>query len=481
MLPELFLERMKEMLGEEYPAFFQSLDGENYRALHINMRKAGIDRFLRESPFTLRAVPWADGGFYYEESDQPGRHPLHAAGVYYIQEPSAMAPVSFLEARPGERILDLCAAPGGKTIQIADALNGEGILVSNEMHPARARILSENVERMGVTNAVVTNETPERLAGEFPGYFDRILVDAPCSGEGMFRKNDAACAQWSPENVDMCADRQDEILSCAARMLRPGGRLVYSTCTFAPQEDEGTVSRFLHMHPEFEICRTKRPEGFVEGKGQWIADPAPGIEHTMRLLPHNLQGEGHYLAVLEKKGEQGTPRSSSGGHQSSISKREYAEFLAFQSEYLKGRNREGIFVRFGEQLYLGPANMPSLRGIKTLRCGLHLGTLKKNRFEPSHALALALSPGEVGQFIDLSSESGRAGRYICGETISIQTDGPVRMAGAGADGQTESIGEKPAENPKGWCLVCVDGFSLGWGKITGDVIKNHYPKGLRKG
>ncbi|MBD5460498.1 MAG: RNA methyltransferase [Lachnospiraceae bacterium] len=481
MLPELFLERMKEMLGEEYPAFLQSLDGENYRALHLNMRKADIDKFQRESPFALRAVPWADGGFYYEESDQPGRHPLHAAGVYYIQEPSAMAPVPFLEARPGERILDLCAAPGGKTIQIADAMKGRGILVSNEMHPARARILSENVERMGVANAIVTNETPERLAGEFPGYFDRILVDAPCSGEGMFRKNDAACAQWSPENVDMCAERQDQILSCAAMMLRPGGRLVYSTCTFAPQEDEGTVSRFLHLHPEFEIRRAERPEGFVGGEGRWTADPAPGIEHTMRLMPHRLQGEGHYLAVLEKKGEQGTPRGSTGGLQSGIPKKEYAEFLAFQREYLNGENREGIFLRFGEQLYLGPADMPSLRGIKTLRCGLHLGTLKKNRFEPSHALALALSPGEARQFIDLSFDSGRAGRYIYGETISARTDGPVRVNRAGMNGQTKSEGEKPAEDPRGWCLVCVDGYSLGWGKITGEVIKNHYPKGLRKG
>lgn len=481
MLPELFLERMKEMLGEEYPAFLESLGGGNHRALHMNMRKADAEAFQKNGPFALRAVAWADGGFYYEESDQPGRHPLHAAGVYYIQEPSAMAPVPFLEARPGERILDLCAAPGGKTAQIADAMKGRGILISNEIHPARAKILSENVERMGVINAIVTNERPERLASEFPGYFDRILVDAPCSGEGMFRKNDAACGEWSPENVDMCAARQDGILSQAAEMLRPGGRLVYSTCTFAPQEDEGTVSRFLRLHPEFEIRRVKRPAGFTGGVGKWVPGAAPGIEYTLRLMPHRLQGEGHYLAVLEKKGEQTAPRGSTGGYQKSISEREYAAFSEFREAYLRGRDGKGTFLRFGDQLYLGPENMPSLGGIKTLRCGLHLGTLKKNRFEPSHALALALSPGQVRQYIDLSSDGGKAGRYIYGEAISVQADGPVRSTEETADGQPQTGMGKPVCDPKGWCLVCVDGFSLGWGKITGDVLKNHYPKGLRKG
>lgn len=475
MLPELFLERMKAMLGEEYPAFLESLDGERYRALHVNMRKADVGGFQKTAPFALRAVPWAEGGFYYGACDQPGRHPLHAAGVYYIQEPSAMAPVPFLEIRPGERILDLCAAPGGKTAQIADAMQGKGILVSNEIHPARARILSENVERMGIVNAIVTNETPEKLAGEFPGYFDRILVDAPCSGEGMFRKNDTACGEWSPENVEMCAARQDEILVRAAEMLRPGGRLVYSTCTFAPREDEGTVSRFLRLHPEFAICRVKRPAGFTGGVGAWTEDAVSGIEHTLRLMPYRLQGEGHYLAVLEKKGEQAVPGSSAGGLCRSIPEREYAAFLEFQEAYLRGKNREGTFLRFGEQLYLGPVNMPSLRGIKVLRCGLHLGTLKKNRFEPSHGLALALSPEQVSQYIDLSSGDGTAGRYIYGEALSVAAGGPVRgIAAAAGPGE-------PVKDPKGWCLVCVDGYSLGWGKITGDMIKNHYPKGLRRG
>ena len=216
-----------ERCEEEYAAFLQSFDKEHYRGLRINLRKVDVEQFVEKSPFELKKVHWTENGFYYSETDQPGKHPFHEAGVYYIQEPSAMAPVPFLEVKPGERVLDLCAAPGGKTTQLADALRGEGLLVSNEIHPSRAKILSENVERMGVKNCLVTNETSEKLASVFPSYFDKILVDAPCSGEGMFRKNDDACGEWSPENVQICADRQDEVIDNAAIILAPGGRLVY--------------------------------------------------------------------------------------------------------------------------------------------------------------------------------------------------------------------------------------------------------------
>lgn len=263
MLPQVFLERMQGLLGSEYEEFLVSFDHEKYQALRLNPLKLRtesgrtddstvIEEKIQQT-FRLHPVPWADNGYYYTKEDQPGKHPWHEAGLYYIQEPSAMAPVTLLSPQPGERILDLCAAPGGKSTQIASAMEGEGLLVTNEIHPARAKILSENVERMGIRNACVLNETPEHLADIFEEYFDRILVDAPCSGEGMFRKNEVACEEWSPENVQLCADRQDGILECAARMLVPGGRLVYSTCTFAPAENEGSISRFLAMHEEFEI------------------------------------------------------------------------------------------------------------------------------------------------------------------------------------------------------------------------------------
>lgn len=269
-LPQDFRIRMQGMLGEAYPAFLRSYDEEKYQSLRVNTLKGTVEEFLEKALFAgLTPVSWEKNGFYYRSGETPGRQPLHEAGVYYIQEPSAMAPAGYLEAKPGEHVLDLCAAPGGKTTQIAACMHNEGILVCNEIHPVRAKILSENVERMGIRNALVTNETPQRLSEVFAGYFDRILVDAPCSGEGMFRKNEEACAEWSLENVRLCADRQDGILDCADEMLRLGGRLVYSTCTFAPAENEGSIARFLERHPDYQVVAVQKYEGMADGVPEW--------------------------------------------------------------------------------------------------------------------------------------------------------------------------------------------------------------------
>lgn len=403
-----------------------------------------------------------------------------------------MSAVPFLEARPGERILDLCAAPGGKSTQIAAAMRGEGLLICNEIHPARAAILSENIERMGVRNALVLNETPDRLADRFPGFFDRILVDAPCSGEGMFRKNEAAGEEWSPENVQMCAERQREILEYAYQMLRPGGRLCYSTCTFAPAEDEGSIGWLLKKHPDLYVLPVPMPEGFASGHPEWAdmgetgemeetagqtpgpeagsaSGPAPGLEHTMRLWPHRLRGEGHYVAVLEKAGTAETKEQSTAEQEAEklpakrtrrrdgekgLGEKDYAEFSAFAQENLRVQ-LSGIYLRFGEQLYLAPEETPVLRGLKVLRPGLHLGTVKKNRFEPSHALALTLRPEDAAHAVCLDTEGRQVKDYLNGLTF-------------------------PAEGEKGWYLICADGCSLGWGKLAGGIMKNHYPKGLRK-
>lgn len=443
MLPEKFLYRMSAMLGDEFPEFLASYDNDKYQALRVNTLKVSVEEFREHVPFKMTPVSWEGTGFYYEKDDQPGKHPFHEAGVYYIQEPSAMLPAALLEARPGERILDLCAAPGGKTTQIAAAMQGEGLLICNEIHPARAKILSENVERMGIANAMVTNESPAALAEIFPEYFDRIMVDAPCSGEGMFRKNEDACEQWSEENVQMCADRQDEILDCAAVMLRPGGRIVYSTCTFAPLEDEGSVERFLERHPDF----AKRKD--------------------VRLWPHKVKGEGHYAAVLERQGSvpEGFRCQGRGGVETGISGgknavlRECGDYLEFEKEFLNVDLQErigGCFLKFGDQLYLCPPQMPATKGMKVLRPGLHLGTMKKNRFEPSHALALYLKPQEVKQRLDLPADGREIRDYLSGMTLN-------------------------AEGGKGWYLITADGYSTGWGKLAGGIIKNHYPKGLRKG
>lgn len=473
MLPEKFLERMQNMLGEEYPAFLESLSGKRYRALRLNPLKTRIQEGKEKLPFALSPVPWTKNGFYYEEEEQPGKHPYHEAGLYYIQEPSAMAPVPCLmeerasvaaiperqeehvsaaaiperqeePATPG-RVLDLCAAPGGKSTQIAEYMRGRGMLITNEIHPQRAKILSENIERMGISNAIVLNETPESLSKRFIAFFDRILVDAPCSGEGMFRKNDNAGEEWSEENVALCAERQDGILDCAATMLKPGGRLVYSTCTFAPAEDEGSVSRFLETHPDF--C----------------------LEKEERLMPHKIKGEGHFLAVLHREGGQ-LSSAATAGTEKSLTLKDCREFLDFAKEALTIPAEEltegKILLRFGEQLYLAPAETPSLRGLKVLRPGLHLGTVKKKRFEPSHALALFLKKEQAVQAVNLTGDGTAVRKYLEGQTLTIGAGCDVEMADAAL--------------PKGWCLVCVDGYSLGWGKAAGAVLKNHYPKGLRK-
>lgn len=478
MFPEEFLERMKQMLGEEYGDFLAALKQEPYHALRLNCLKRetggrSAAKMLTKSDFAhLEKVPWAENGHYYESGDQPGRHPYHGAGLYYIQEPSAMMPAELLGVRPGEKILDLCAAPGGKSTQIAAKLQGQGILLCNEIHPSRARILSENVERMGISNALVTNETPKHLAELFPTYFDRILVDAPCSGEGMFRKNPAAGGEWSPENVELCAARQDEILDHAAAMLRPGGRLVYSTCTFAPQENEGSISRFLERHEDFSILPVdKERVGLVDCDGvpQW-GGGEPELKHTLRLWPQRVKGEGHFAAVLQKAGNvrernDGYPVN---GTVRGVRERELREFVSFCLETLRdtgsspteelGRmfhmGEKPVYIRFGSNLYLAPAEMPAPKGLKALRAGLHLGELKKGRFEPSHALALALCPRNVHNVWDLRSENDAAS-YLMGQTF-------------------------PAQGEKGWYLVCMDGFSLGWGKLAGGMMKNHYPKGLRQ-
>lgn len=455
MLPQAFLDRMEQMLGGEYPAFLQSYEKERYQALRVNPLKADRDVFEAAAPFTLRPVAWEPNGFYYGKEAAPGKHPYHAAGVYYIQEPSAMAPAAYLDAQPGEKILDLCAAPGGKSTQIAAAMRGEGLLISNEIHPARAKILSENIERMGIRNAMVTNESPQSLAKVFEAYFDRIMVDAPCSGEGMFRKNADACDEWSPENVVLCAERQAEILECAASMLRPGGRMVYSTCTFAPEENEGTISQFLAKHPEFEIADVMHYPQMSSGVAAWTSDPQPGLERTIRLFPHRVDGEGHYLAVLTKAGSvsENYEGYCARGMEKGIPERDAKEYLDFAKETLRNKP-EGNLIRFGEQLYLAPENMPSTKGLKVLRPGLHLGTMKKNRFEPSHALALALRSEDVLHSYDMAGDSQDVRMYLNGQTLQ-------------ADGE------------KGWYLMTVDGYSIGWGKLAGGMIKNHYPKGLR--
>ena len=441
MFPKAFEERMKAMLGEEYPAFAASYDRPRNVGLRLNPLKTAAPPALER--FGLRPVPWEAYGFYYDIATRPGLSPYHEAGLYYLQEASAMAPAGLLQVRPGMRVLDLCAAPGGKTTQLAAALQGQGLLVCNEINPKRAKILSRNIERLGVANALVLNEHPKALETRFEGFFDRILVDAPCSGEGMFRKEEAAVTDWSEETVDMCAGRQMEILRSAAKMLAPGGRLVYSTCTFAPAENEGVMAQFVREFPDFSLVREDAP-WFAPGEPAW-ADGNEALKNTFRLWPHKLCGEGHFAAVLQHRGDW-EPRQ-----EMAAKKEKEPEELANFCREAGVMYPEGRLLWFGDTVFAVPEELPQLKGLKVLRAGLELGERKKNRFEPAHAWALWLKTAK--NTADFSEDSDEIRRYLRGETLP------------------------GAQN--GWTLITVDGLSLGWAKGSGGVLKNHFPKALR--
>ena len=451
-LPTEFKKRISTMLPEEeLEAFFACYNEERKYGLRYNPLKIGREAFLAEcADFQLEKVTWAEEGYYYDPAKQPGKHILHEAGAYYIQEPSAMAVVELLDPKPGERVLDLCAAPGGKSTQIAGRLAGEGMLVSNEIVSNRSKILSQNIERMGVTNCVVTNESPAGLATFFPEFFDKIVVDAPCSGEGMFRKEPEALAQWSPENVALCAERQREILKQAAGMLKPGGVLVYSTCTFSKEENEDCIRDFVTSHPEFDI------------------------QKMHRIWPHKEPGEGHFMAKLIKKGctdpvSEDEKANTTGekyrkentclltGDKKLV--KQVSTFL--QDELMLDINQfSGMMHTFGEQVYLLPAGFDRLKGLKIERPGLHLATMKKNRLEPAHGLAMAMQFYHCPKTIPLTAT--QAVMFLRGESISLDA---------------AQLKEKIH---KGWCVVEYAGCSLGFTKVTGNILKNHYPKGLRK-
>jgi len=524
-LPEEFKKNMTDLLGDDAVAqYFEAMDEEPVSSFRLNplkKHKNDLVYITKEFPTAIEAVSWEKMGRYYTEPDRPGKHPLHAAGAYYIQEASAMAPAALLMAeslRGEEKILDLCAAPGGKTTQIASYMKGRGLLVANEIIPSRAKILSENVERCGIKNCVVTNCTPQEMSERFTSFFDRIMVDAPCSGEGMFRKNPEAVKEWSMENVKICANRQDEILDCAADMLSPGGIMVYSTCTFNRLEDEGSVERFLVRHPEFRLDYTwnydngadlhngnafndkisfddevdisnKNIDGIsqIDDGGEKTAKV--DIMFNNRILPHTENGEGQFFVRLVKEGnhtQEQTEKKTVEGYENSLHKilnkeqiklfEEWCDstcgslhnFMEVITDEFYGDSGNSVYrgdcgnsvpcffeVRvFGSNLYLVPGQLPDMSHLKVLRWGLHLGSFEKKRFEPSHALALVLGMDDVTDCVQLSMDE--AVQYLKGMSVII-----------------------PQGSATGWTLVCYEGFSLGWGKAVGGMLKNHYPKGLR--
>ncbi|CAM3111449.1 RsmB/NOP family class I SAM-dependent RNA methyltransferase [Paenibacillus lupini] len=529
-LPIAFTTKMKSLLGEEYDRFISSYDDPRLYGIRVNRLKLNGEAWKAISPLgdAIRPIPWVEDGYYYEEGARPGKHPHYHAGLYYIQEPSAMAPVELLDVQPGQKVLDLCAAPGGKSTQIAAKLQGSGVLVSNDNAKERTKALAKNIELAGVRNAVILNEEPSALAPAFGQWFDRILVDAPCSGEGMFRKDESMIAEWEKHSIERCSTMQRHILRDAAAMLAPGGILVYSTCTFSPEENESQIAELLAELPDFEVVQVEPLYGWKNGQPDWAGEAgrelAPArlasLSGTVRLWPHHIEGEGHYAAVLrrkesdeaaaispdieaqketrkkhpkgnagatlraaEKRGAQGAkdvgklnkaPERNNGRHTG----RGQTETIDPSAMWLDFVERElsdafeatGTVQCFGSRVYLQPASLPSLDGLRVVRAGWYVGDAGRNKFEPSQALALGLRQSEAVRSINMQSDDPNVIRYLKGETLFVEA-GQLTIA------QREGKTPQPL---KGYALVCTDGYPIGWGKYSTDgMLKNELPAGWR--
>ena len=445
---------MSRLLGNEFPAFAESLTHAPVHGLRVNTLKLSADKFREISPFPFgERVPWCESAFVLEGVEKPGKHPYHLAGLYYLQDPSAMAAAQLLDPQPGDCVLDLAASPGGKTTHIASLMQGQGLLVANEIKTKRLNHLVVNVERWGSPNVVVTNETPERIADHFGAYFDRVLVDAPCSGEGMFRKDMGARLDWSEEMVAGCSLRQRNILRVAAHLVRPGGHLLYSTCTFAPEEDEAVIARFIQEHPDFEVEVLPQLEGFMPGRPEWseISRDAQELTGAVRLFPHRLNGEGHFACLLQRKG--GAQNESTHPlRPARVPNLEWKLWQVFREECLGVDFPSGRLRMQGDRLYFVPEDVPDLKGLRVTIPGVWLGNFKKERFEPAHPLAVHLKPGQAHNILDLPAGSREIAAYLRGDSL-------------------------PADGKPGWTLITVDGWPLGWGKRVQGVVKNHFPRG----
>lgn len=460
---------MNEILGEDYEAFLAGFDGQRQYGLRVNTLKMNLEEFERIAPFHLKKVPWISNGYFYEAEDAPAKHPFYSAGLYYLQEPSAMTPASRLKVQPGERVLDLCAAPGGKATELGAALQGEGLLVANDINTARARALLRNLELFGISNSFVTNEPPHVLAERFPEFFHKIMVDAPCSGEGMFRKNPAVVDSWQEKGPEYFSKLQREIIVQAADMLLPGGIMFYSTCTFSPLENEKTITHLLKERPDMEVIPMEDYEGFAEGLTSYRGEVFDeSCKLCRRIWPHKMSGEGHFMALLHKKNgvqqqvQQTVSQSSIWWEKcKGLNKEQKAAAEDFFSHVNIAYDEKRIDVR-GDNLYYLPAPKYDGRGLHFLRNGLFMGEFKKKRFEPSQPFALALHAQDFDQVLDFPADDERLSRYLRGETLDVSD---------------LIAGEKKR---KGWQLVMVAGHPLGFGKLVNNNLKNKYPAGWRK-
>lgn len=498
-LPREFEIKMKKLLGAEYEEFLASYDRPRNFGLRVNVDKISTEEFEKKAPFHLTKIPWTENGYYYEEQDMPARHPFYYAGLYYLQEPSAMTPASRLVSQPGDRVLDLCAAPGGKATELGARLHGKGVLVANDISASRAKALLKNVEVFGIRNSFIVNEVPAKLAENFPEFFDKILVDAPCSGEGMFRKDPAVAKVWDGNKPYECAKQQKEIISRAAQMLAPGGDLLYSTCTFSPEENEQVIQFLLDSREDMEIREIKPFEGFAPGRPEvayegWdsetVDNEEQGIGRRMgnedlrkcvRIWPHKMAGEGHFLALLHKKGDIRRTESANAKYTGSIAdikgigKPETKALTEFFADVSMELNWKQVEVRKG-QVYLVPEALGARKGLVFLRNGLYLGEIRKDRFEPSQSFAMALKKKEYMAVIDLDYSDMRVEKYLRGETLDVD-DIVAKNLEAASEADLPKAVRKRLE--KGWQMVCVNGYPLGWGKLVNGTLKNKYHAGWR--
>ncbi|MBO6108177.1 MAG: RsmB/NOP family class I SAM-dependent RNA methyltransferase [Eubacterium sp.] len=478
-LPDEYISEMKQLLGDELDDYLSSFSSPRLYGLRVNISKISTEEFEKISPFPIRKIPYISNGYFYDgDTYQPALHPYYYAGLYYLQDPSAMTPASRLHIDPGDKILDLCAAPGGKATELAarlmtagDGRSGDGILVANDISASRAKALQKNIELFGVKSVLITAEYPQKLSEVFCGYFDKILIDAPCSGEGMFRKDPSMIRAWTPDSPEKYARLQRDIVRHALSMLAPGGELLYSTCTFSSVEDEGTVEYILSLDPSLHLADIEGYEGFSHGR----TDKKAGLEKCVRIFPHKMEGEGHFLALFKKDGAADSSDSEAAvndaqSHQRSrnntassrssgkISEEEKALWHEF-ADNLESKWSDNNIEAGNSKLYYMNEDLRKITGLRFLRNGLYLGECKKKRFEPSQALAMSLKKHEYKNCLDMASSDSRVIRYLKGETITVS-------------GEEDNIKD-------GYVLVCVDGFPLGWGKKSAARIKNKYHSGWR--
>lgn len=508
-LPQAFCEKMQKLLGEEYDAYRQSMEQDSYTALRVNTNKVSLKTWDTLCPFIQEQVPWTEKGRYYDsEQVQPSKHPYYYAGLYYIQEPSAMIPASLLPVQPGDRVLDLCAAPGGKATEIAAKLQGQGMLLANDISVSRTMALAKNLQTAGVINAVVTAETPAHLAEYFPEYFDVLLIDAPCSGEGMFRRDSHMINDWLEHGPEYYAEIQKEILQYAYQMLRGGGYMLYSTCTFSAIENEEMIAWFLAEYSDMQICPVERQPGFTSGRpdltGNYQAD---SLSHAVRIFPHRAKGEGHFAVLLQKSvswsdrgqtvdlmegdsqclqmanscSDNDRKASASGNHLSrehNIGKERQpgrkhnatisVEKAVWWLEHLGIGNQETEWSNRlhskKSQIILVPDDFTEMSGLRLIQSGLIVGSVKRDRFEPSPQLALAAQDTSRVPVVSFASDDICVIKYLKGETVE----------------STEISHAELLQDSDGYVLICVDGFPLGWAKWTKDGrLKNKYYAGWR--